>query len=105
MESKFTGSLLGLFGVTILVALMTMFTFGIAFPWAICMYHKWYAKHTIIDGKQLYFDGTGAQLIGNWIKWLFLIFITFGIYWLWVNLRVKGWIVKHTHFVEVGFNG
>jgi len=25
-------------------------------------------KHTVVDGQRLYFDGTGTQLFGNWIK-------------------------------------
>ena len=30
-------------------------------------------KHTVINGKRLYFDGTAMQLLGNWIKWFFFI--------------------------------
>ena len=69
MESKFTGGLLGMIGISILQSIIIMFTLGIGTPWAICIYQKWHADHTIIDGRQVYFDGTGGQLFGNFIKW------------------------------------
>ena len=96
-ESKFTGGLLGLIGISILQALLTGFTLGLAAPWAICLKEKWVAKHTIIDGKQLTFDGTGGQLFGNYIKWFLLTLITFGIYGFWLSIKMKQWVVKHTH--------
>ena len=96
-ESKFTGGLLGLIGISILQALLAGFTLGLAAPWAICLKEKWVAKHTIIDGKQLTFDGTGGQLFGNYIKWFLLTLITFGIYGFWLSIKMKQWVVKHTH--------
>ena len=99
-ESKFTGGLLGLIGISILQFVIIAFTLGFGAPWAVCMRESWVAKHTIIDGKQLVFDGTGAQLFGNYIKWLLLSFVTFGIYGLWLSIKMKQWIVKHTHTVE-----
>lgn len=96
-ESKFTGGLLGLIGISILQAILIGLTFGLAAPWAICLKEKWVAEHTIIDGKQLTFDGTGGQLFGNYIKWFLLTLITFGIYGFWLNIKMKQWVVKHTH--------
>ncbi len=98
-ESKFTGGLLGLIGIGILQVLLTVITFGIAVPWAICLRENWIAKHTIIDGHQLVFDGTGTQLFGNYIKWFLLTIITLGIYGFWLNIKMKQWIVKHTHMM------
>lgn len=97
-ESKFTGGLLGLIGINILQGLLIMVTLGIGAPWAICMKERWIAKHTFIDGKQLVFDGTGGQLIGNYIKWMLLTIITLGIYAFWLEIKMKQWLVKHTHF-------
>ena len=99
-ESKFTGGLLGLIGISILQILLTVITLGLAYPWAVCMKERWIAKHTIIDGKQLVFDGTGVQLIGKYLLWWFLTLITFGIYSFWLNIKMKQWVVKHTHMVE-----
>ena len=97
MESKFTGGLLGLIGINILVFIICLFTICIGMPWAICLRERWYAKHTIIDGEQLQFDGKGIQLIGNYIKWFLLTIITLGIYSFWLNIKMKKWVVSHTH--------
>ncbi len=100
MESKFTGGLLGLIGISILQGVICAFTLGIGIPWAVCIKQSWIAKHTIIEGKQLTFDGNGAQLFGNYIKWLVVTVITFGIYSFWIVIKIKAWTVSHTHFVE-----
>ena len=98
MESKFTGGLLGLIGISLLQWLIIFFTLGIGAPWAVCLKEAWVAKHTMIDGKQLTFDGKGAQLFGNYIKWFLLTIITLGIYSFWLSIRMKQWVVSHTHF-------
>ena len=97
MESKFTGGLLGLIGISILQGLITGLTFGLAAPWAVCLKESWIAKHTVIDGRQVVFDGTGGQLFGNYIKWFLLTIVTLGIYSLWLGINMKRWVVKHTH--------
>ena len=98
-ESRFTGGLLGLIGINILQGLIIALTLGIAAPWAICIKQRWIARHTVIDGRQLIFDGTGSQLFGNYIKWFFLTIITLGIYAFWLDIKMKQWITKHTHMV------
>lgn len=98
MESKFTGGLLGLIGVSIVQFVLIIITIGIATPWAVCYKERWVAGHTIIDGKQLRFDGTGGGLFGHFIKWLLLTFITIGIYGFWLNIKMKKWVVQNTHF-------
>ena len=97
MESKFTGGLLGLIGISILQSLIITFTLGICAPWAICIKERWVAKHTYIDGTRLIFDGKGVQLFGNYIKWFLLTIVTLGIYGFWLDLKMKAWVVKHTH--------
>ncbi len=101
MESKFNGGLLGLIGISLLQILLTVCTLGIAFPWAVCLKESWIAKHTVIDGRQLYFDGNGGQLFGNYIKWLLLTIITLGIYAFWLSIKMKQWVTKHTHMVSL----
>ena len=85
-RSYFDGGLLQLIGWLLLGSLITIFTLGICFPWAICMVYSWEAKHTVIDGKRLVFDGSAVGLFGNWIKWLFFCIITLGIYSFWVEI-------------------
>ncbi len=95
-ESKFDGGLAGLIGYNILAIIGTVFTFGLAYPWMLCMLQRWETRHTVIDGHRLRFDGTGGQLIGKWLAWILLSLVTFGIYLLWLPIRIKQWTVKHT---------
>ncbi len=97
-DSQFTGGLLGLIGINLLQALLIFITLGLGAPWAICMKQRWTARHTVIDGRQLIFDGKGSQLVGNYIKWFLLTIITLGIYGFWLDIKMKQWITKHTHF-------
>ena len=99
-KSYFDGGLLQLIGWQILGALVTMFTLGICYPWAICMIYRWEAKHTVINGRRLKFNGTAMQLFGNWIKWILLTLITFGIYGFWLNIKLMKWKAKHTEFAD-----
>ncbi len=78
-KSYFDGGLLQLIGWKILGALVTIFTLGICYPWAVCMIYGWEIKHTVINGKRLTFNGTALQLFGNWIKWFLLCIINLGI--------------------------
>ena len=97
MKSEFTGGLLGLIGIKILCFLVIIITIGLGIPWAICISQRWYAKHTIIDGQQLHFDGKAIQLFGNYIKWLLLTIITLGIYSFWLGIKMHKWVILHTH--------
>lgn len=97
-ESYFDGTLLQLIGNTILASLMTIFTFGIAAPWAFTLLYRWEIEHTVIDGNRLIFDGTGIGLFGQWIKWFLLTIITFGIYGFWTSIKLIKWKTVHTHY-------
>lgn len=97
--SFFDGGLLQLIGWRILGTLITALTFGIAFPWAMCMVFKWETNHTVISGRRLYFNGTGSQLFGNWIIWLLLTIVTLGIYGFWVGIKLRQWKAMHTFLV------
>jgi uncharacterized membrane protein YjgN (DUF898 family) len=85
-------------GTSILAFLITIFTLGICFPFAVVLMQRWKAKHTYIKGLQLEFTGTGWGLFGNWIKWFLLLIITLGIYGFWITPRLQKWIVEHTDF-------
>lgn len=98
--SYFDGGLLQQICWIILGFIVTLLSFGICFPWAVCMLVDWETKHTVINGHRLAFNGNAVQLFGNWIKWLLLTIITFGIYGLWVRIAMKKWIVKHTSFAD-----
>lgn len=99
-DSYFDGGLLGLIGWNIVAFLITFFTFGLLYPFAIVLVLRWQVEHTVINGQRLFFDGTATQLFGNWIKWLLLMIVTLGIYGFWVGIAMKKWEVKHTHFAN-----
>ena len=87
-ESYFDGGLLQLIGWSLLGILLSVITLLIGVPWAVCMIERWKAKHTVIEGRRIAFDGTGGQLFGNYIKWFLLTIITLGIYGLWLGIKI-----------------
>jgi len=97
-ESYFDGGLLSFIGWNILGFLITLFTFGICFPWALCMVYGWKINHTVINGRRLQFNGSAFGLFGLWIKWFLLCIITLGIYSFWVFISLEKWKVRHTRF-------
>ena len=84
----------------ILAFLVTAFTFGICYPWALVMKERWIIEHTIIDGKRLKFEGSAFGLFGNWIKWFFLCLVTFGIYSFWVVPALQKWKADNTTIAQ-----
>ena len=101
MQSKFSGNTFNAFKVNITCFSMMIFSLGFAMPWAICKRQKWYAEHTVIDGKQMVFNGTGKELFHKSIGWLILSIVTLGIFSIWSSLKTRRWITAHTHFVSV----
>jgi uncharacterized membrane protein YjgN (DUF898 family) len=99
-DFKFTGGASTYFGTALLAALITLFTLGICYPYALVLRERWRAKHSYIDGRQLVFTGTGIGLFALWIKWILLIFITAGIYGLWIGPRIQRWKWEHTDFAQ-----
>lgn len=85
-------------GTGILMFLVTVFTLGICYPFALVLGERWRAKHSYIDGQRLVFTGSAMGLFGLWIKWFLLILITLGIYSFWVLPRVARWKWEHTDF-------
>jgi uncharacterized membrane protein YjgN (DUF898 family) len=85
-------------GTSILGFLITLFTLGIGYPFALVLKQRWRAKHTYVDGRRLIFLGRALGLWGLWLKWFFLIIITLGIYGLWVTPRLHKWVVENTDF-------
>ncbi|MGY3779047.1 DUF898 family protein [Isobaculum melis] len=96
--SFFDGGLLSFIGWSLLGGIITIFTLGICYPWALCMVYGWKINHTVVEGKRLQFNGTAVSLFGHWIKWLLLTIITLGIYGLWVSIKLEDWKVRNTTF-------
>ena len=93
---RFDGGAATYFGTAILATLVTVCTLGICFPFALVLFQRWRAKHTLILGHRLIFTGMATHLFGLWLKWLFLIIITLGIYSFWVTPRIFKWVAEHT---------
>lgn len=99
-ESYFDGGLLSYIGWNILGFLVTAFTLGICYPWALCMVYGWKINHTVVNGRRLVFTGSAVGLFGHWIVWLLLCVITLGIYSFWLGIALEKWRVKNTHFAS-----
>jgi len=99
-RSYFDGSTLQLFGYKLLGTLLTLLTFSLAYPWALCMIYRWQTKHTVIDGRRLKFTGNGMQLFGKHLLWSLLTVVTLGIFLIFRAVAIKKWIVKHTEFAD-----
>ena len=61
-KSSFSGSVLGYFWVNAVYFASVVFTANILMPFGLCYRERWMAKHTIINGKQLQFNGRGTEL-------------------------------------------
>lgn len=96
--SEFDGHIWQYFGVRFVAGLVTLITLGLGSFWATCYLLRWETKHTVYDGKQLVFEGTGMQYFVKRIVWLLLTVVTLGIYGLFfLPVRELQWQTKHTH--------
>ncbi len=93
--SYFDGSTWAYLGWWALAALITVATLGIGLAWAQCMFWRYRARHTVVCGRRLTFDGTGLQLFENYLVWGTLTVVTLGIYGLWVPFKVRSWYCGH----------
>lgn len=93
--SYFDGNTWEYLGLLALGALITIATLGIGLAWAQCLFWRYRAKHTVVCGRRLTFDGTGLQLFENYLIWGVLTILTLGIYGLWVPFKVRAWYCGH----------
>lgn len=100
LEFKFVGGAANYIGTQLLAIVITLFTAGICYPFALVLMERWKAKHATIDGRKVKFTGTGIGLFGIWIKWFFLSLITAGIYTLWIGPQIQKWKWEHLAFAE-----
>lgn len=101
-ESYFDGNTFQLIGVNIVCILLTLISFGLLYPFAVCYRLKWINKHAIINRKRLIFKGKSLNLWGKYLLWIFLTMITFGIFGLWLGIKMLKWQTKNTSIRMVG---
>lgn len=99
-ESCFDGKLIELIGYKILSFIITVFSLTLASAWGKCLVMSYKVNHTVINGKRLKFEGTGASLFVNRLKWGFFTVITLGIYAFWIPIKVKKWQLSNIHFED-----
>jgi len=97
-KSYFDGGVGNFLGEAFLALLLASFTFGIMYPWALTKVYGWQARHTVIQGKRLQFNGKAMDLFLNLLKWMLLTLVTFGIYSIWAGIEMEKWRVEHTTF-------
>ena len=98
-DFQFNEDVAGLIGNLIMIYLIVLFTLGIGTPWAFCMYERWKANNTTIEGRKIKFEGEGSALLGKFIVWYFLTIVTLGIYSFWMLTKLEKWKIEHTKFV------
>ena len=94
---EFNGSgrdYLGLFVIHLF--LLSIVTLGIYSPWAWVRLFKLKASHTLINGKEVNFSGTGLKLFGICLLNGLFTIITLGIYSPWAICRISKWKARNT---------
>lgn len=101
-DSFYDGDFGDFFATYIIVYLMNYFTCGIAYPWGLCRYQKFYNSHTVINGDRLDFHGDGGAGWGYLFLIIFLSAITLGIYLPWGICKLRKWIWENTRIQSSG---
>jgi hypothetical protein len=100
-NSGFEGNMFEWIGYNLVMALASGLTCGIALPWVVCSFNKWYAPNVRISGKRLRFEGSGAELFGQYIIVLLLSIVTCGLYYSWGYVRLRRWAISHLSLEEM----
>ena len=100
-NSGFDGNMFEWIGYNLVMGLASGLTCGIALPWVVCSFNKWYAPNVRISGKRLRFEGSGAELFGQYIIVLLLSIVTCGLYYSWGYVRLRRWAISHLSLEEM----
>lgn len=101
-DSYFDGNTLQLIGINILTFILTVVSFGLLYPFAVCYRLRWINKHSVINRKRLVFAGSALSLWGYYIFWTLCTIVTFGIFGLWLPIVELKWQTKQVHIRTVG---
>lgn len=93
----FRGKWIDLCANWLLVALLTVITLGIYYPWGHVRLRRLILRNTYHQDKQLDFDGTGGELFGELLVIALLTLITLGFYALlgFATVRILKWDARH----------
>ena len=76
--------------------LLSVITLGFYSPWAWVKLFKLRASHTVINGKEVVFSGTGLKFFGICVLNGLFIIITLGIFTPWAICRISKWKAENT---------
>ena len=94
---EFNGSGGQYFGtIFIHLYLLGTITFGIYTAWAWVRLLRLKASHTVMNGKEVSFQGSGGQLFGIVVVQGILTLVTFGIYGPWAFCKYFDWRARNT---------
>lgn len=96
--SRFTGGHLSYFLRRLALLVLTILSLSLAYPALKCWYMRWEVRHTVIQGRNMYFDGRARQLYGKYLLWLLWSVLTLSVYYF-VKMKINliKWQTKHTH--------
>ncbi len=104
IDSYFDGNSFENMGYMIMLAVGSLLTCGILYPFLYSMYYKWHAKHTVYKGQRLFYDGSGGKFFLNFILIIILSVLTIGLYLPWGLVRINKYFIKHTH-IDATYRG
>ncbi len=96
--TRFTGGAAAYIGWQLLRAAVGLVTAGMTAPYLDAAYYRWAWKHTMLDGRQLRFDGRGGQIFWRNMRWMLLTLVTAGVYAFWALPAYARWIAENTHY-------
>lgn len=94
-EATFVSNLI----ISFIGKLITIFTFGVLYPYALCFDNNFIASKTLIMGKRIKFIGKRKELFKKYIRWYLLIFSTLGLYLFIMPYKIKKWVSENTIFI------
>ncbi len=104
IDSYFDGNSFENMGYQILMFVGSLLTCSLLFPYLYAIYYKWHAKHTVIHGNRLFYDGQIGKLYLDFIIIILLSLITCGLYLPWGITRLNRYFYKHTH-IDATYRG
>ncbi|MBI5969770.1 MAG: zinc-ribbon domain-containing protein [Deltaproteobacteria bacterium] len=83
--------------------LLTIFTFGVYYPWFYAKKQMFWRGNTGFGSVNFKYTGKGKELLKTFLLGYFLIVITFGIYALWLKAKLARYDWEHTTFQDISF--
>ena len=80
-------------------------TFGLAYPFTLCLEMRQEVNSTCYDNHKLSFAGKGKSLFVKWVSWYFFTIITVGIFALFIPKKITVFKISHTHLLDIKLQG